>query len=235
MPGRDSQSTLLDKIGVAAVAALIVGPLIAWLRLVPAIRGFGLFALGGILATLVGLAAIVQLVRGRGLGLGRLAAVLAGALFVANAARGAGVPPINDFTTDLKDPPVFRHAATLPANQGRNLDYPADFVSIARACCDDLRPVRLAMRPPEAFALAKQVAAQMPNWTITSEDPASGTIEAVSTTRLFGFQDDVAIRVRDGGDVSIVDMRSKSRDGKGDLGTNAERIRRYVATLAAAK
>jgi uncharacterized protein (DUF1499 family) len=234
MPGRESQSTLLDKIGVCAIAALIVGPLIAWLRLVPALLGFGLFALSGIAATLVGIVAIVQLARGRGFGLGRLLAVLAGVAFVANAARGAGVPPINDFTTDLKDPPVFRHAATIPANRGRNLDYPADFVSIAQVCCADLQPARVALRPPEAFALAKRVATQVPDWTITFEDPASGTIEAVSTTQLFGFQDDIAIRVRDGGDVSIVDMRSKSRDGKGDLGTNADRIRKYVAAVAAA-
>jgi uncharacterized protein (DUF1499 family) len=72
----------------------------------------------------------------------------------------------------------------------------------------------------------------MPTWVITAEDPAGGTIEAVVTSRLFGFQDDVVIRVRpDGTGASRVDMRSKSRDGKGDLGANASRIRAYVSAL----
>ncbi|TMA41924.1 MAG: DUF1499 domain-containing protein, partial [Deltaproteobacteria bacterium] len=67
-------------------------------------------------------------------------------------------------------------------------------------------------------------------------DGASGTIEAVATTRVFGFQDDIAIRVRaDGSAASRVDVRSKSRDGKGDLGANAARIRAYVMALEAAR
>jgi uncharacterized protein (DUF1499 family) len=57
-------------------------------------------------------------------------------------------------------------------------------------------------------------------------------IEAVATSRLFHFRDDIAIRVRaDGGGGSRVDMRSKSRVGQGDLGVNAARIRAYMAEL----
>ena len=48
---------------------------------------------------------------------------------------------------------------------------------------------------------------------------------------IFGFEDDVAIRVRDVGGKSVIDMRSKSRDGRGDLGANAARIRAYVSAL----
>ena len=43
-------------------------------------------------------------------------------------------------------------------------------------------------------------------------------------TRLFRFVDDVAIRVRPRGAGSVVDLRSNSRVGGGDLGANAERI-----------
>jgi uncharacterized protein (DUF1499 family) len=72
----------------------------------------------------------------------------------------------------------------------------------------------------------------MPSWTITQADPGAGTIEAVATTRVFGFQDDIVIRVRPDGDgASRVDMRSKSRDGQGDIGTNAARIRAFVGNL----
>ena len=53
-------------------------------------------------------------------------------------------------------------------------------------------------------------------------------IEATDTTFWFGFKDDVAIRVRpdDGG--SVIDVRSVSRVGRSDLGTNARRILQFL-------
>ena len=71
----------------------------------------------------------------------------------------------------------------------------------------------------------------MPGWTITAVDPEKGLIEAVSVSRVFGFADDVVVRIRPEGTGSRVDVRSKSRDGQGDLGANAARIRAYVAAL----
>jgi uncharacterized protein (DUF1499 family) len=147
------------------------------------------------------------------------------------AARGAGAPRINDFTTDPADPPAFRHAATLPANAGRDLGYPPSFASVQQTCCADLRPARLRVAPAEAFGRARTAAERMPAWTITHADPEAGTIEAVATSRLFHFQDDIVIRVRPDGGGSRVDVRSKSRDGQGDFGANAARIRAYVAEL----
>jgi uncharacterized protein (DUF1499 family) len=221
-----------DRIGIVAVALMIVGPALAYLRVVPGLWGFISYALGGIVALVVGLIAVVQGFRGQGFGTGGAAALIAGVAFVLIAARGRGAPRINDFTTDLADPPTFRHAAALPQNAGRDLAYPADFRPIQQACCADLRPAHLALPPAEAYTRAQQLAASMPSWTVTDGDPNAGTIEAVATTRLFGFQDDIAIRVRpDGANGSRVDVRSKSRDGKGDLGTNAARIRTYVSAL----
>jgi uncharacterized protein (DUF1499 family) len=56
----------------------------------------------------------------------------------------------------------------------------------------------------------------------------------MATSRLFGFHDDIAIRVRPEADgTSRIDVRSKSRDGQGDLGVNAARIRTFVAALEA--
>jgi uncharacterized protein (DUF1499 family) len=161
--------------------------------------------------------------------------LVAGVAFVAIASRGFGHPRINDFTTDVADPPAFRQAATLPANAGRDLGYPKDFAAIQQGCCADLRPARVPAPPAEAFTRARRTAAAMPAWSITAEDPAAGTLEAVVTSRLFGFQDDVAIRVRADGAGSRVDVRSKSRVGQGDLGANAARIRAYVSALEASR
>jgi uncharacterized protein (DUF1499 family) len=230
--------TVTNTLGLVGGAAMLAGVVLAWLRVVPGMVGFVLFALGGLLCLVAAVAAIVRLVRGRGLGSGGVVSLVATALLVASAMRGAGLPRTNDFTTDLDDPPAFRHAATLPANAGRSLDYPAGFAEQQRACCADLRPARLAVPPADAFARARATAESMPRWEVTTSElsagnPSTGTVEAVATTAIFGFQDDIVIRVRPDptGAGSIVDLRSKSRDGRGDLGANAARIRDYVARL----
>ena len=59
------------------------------------------------------------------------------------------------------------------------------------------------------------------------------TAEAVASTRLLGFKDDVSIHVQaQAGDASLVHMRSRSRLGRGDFGTNARRIRVFQGALA---
>jgi hypothetical protein len=58
-----------------------------------------------------------------------------------------------------------------------------------------------------------------------------GTIQAVARTPVFGFPDDVALRLRLTPDGTLVDMRSASRGGRHDLGENARRIKRFLADL----
>ena len=68
-------------------------------------------------------------------------------------------------------------------------------------------------------------------WEIVASDPDKGHIEAVANTPFVGFKDDVVIRVAAGADGTLVDVRSKSRIGKGDMGVNAERVRNYATKL----
>jgi uncharacterized protein (DUF1499 family) len=56
-------------------------------------------------------------------------------------------------------------------------------------------------------------------------------IEATATTRLFGFKDDIVVRIRPAPQGSRLDIRSVSRVGRSDLGVNAQRIRAYLAKL----
>lgn len=227
---------MLNTVGLLALLAMTVGAGAAWLRLVPAMGGFVPFALGGIVCLVVGVTSFVQLVRGKGLTPGGGLAMVGAAVLVVAAAPGRGLPRINDFTTDLDDPPGFHKALGFPANEGRDMAYPAAFAAEQRACCADLAPTTLPLAKEAAIARVALVAASMPGWRVTATDVDTGTVEATSTTRLFGFQDDIVIRVRPAGDGgSRIDMRSKSRDGKGDLGANAARIRAFMTTLAAAK
>jgi uncharacterized protein (DUF1499 family) len=73
--------------------------------------------------------------------------------------------------------------------------------------------------------------AQAMNWEIVAADPADGRIEATATTFWYGFRDDVVIRVRPDGEGSRIDLRSVSRVGRSDAGTNARRIRSYLERL----
>lgn len=231
-PRDPERSAPLEVLAWIAVAAVVGGVALAWLRAVPALVGFRVFTLGGLVALLVGVVALVRRLRGRPLGTGSTIALAAGVLFVALALRAAGAPVINDVTTAPDDPPAFRHAATLPENAGRDLGYPATFADAQRACCADLVPVRVPRPAPDALALAAEVAGAMPGWTVTATDPAAGLVEAVATTAVFGFQDDVVIRVRPDGDGSRMDVRSKSREGRGDVGANASRIRAFAAAVS---
>ncbi len=225
-----------NALGLVAALATVSGPLLAHFGVAPPLGGFVLFALGGIICVLVGLWSIVQLIRGRGLTFGGALGVLAGLAFFGIAYGGRGYPRINDFTTDTADPPAFQQAGTLPPNAGRDLSYPKEYAAIQQECCADLHPAKLSVPPAEAYERALRTARGMPTWTVTRSDPAGPAIEAVSTSRMFRFQDDIVIRVRPepaGG--SRVDMRSKSRDGKGDMGVNTKRIRAFVDALEAAR
>jgi uncharacterized protein (DUF1499 family) len=146
--------------------------------------------------------------------------------------RSAGkVPPIHDITTDTEDPPAFLAVLPLRAGAPNPAEYPgAEVAAQQRTAYPDIQPVRLAMAPDAAFAEVRRAATAM-GWTIVAAVPAEGRLEAYAMTPFFGFVDDVVVRIRADGDGSRVDVRSKSRVGRSDVGTNAKRIRAFVAEL----
>jgi uncharacterized protein (DUF1499 family) len=95
----------------------------------------------------------------------------------------------------------------------------------------DIQPQRFKQPGGPVFAAALAVA-QASGWEIRLTDVAQGVIEATATTRLLKFKDDVTITVTQANGATVVNLRSKSRIGKGDLGTNARRIRAFQAELA---
>jgi uncharacterized protein (DUF1499 family) len=149
-------------------------------------------------------------------------------------------PAINDISTDLAEPPPFTHATTLAANEGRDMTYPPDFAPVVKKYYPDLRPARWGGTAGEVFDTALAAARGMARWEVTWSDREAGLIEAVATTALLRFRDDIVIRVRpatpdgDGTPTSEIDVRSKSRLGRGDLGANAARIRGFFEALGPA-
>ncbi len=144
----------------------------------------------------------------------------------------ACAPLINDITTTPDDPPSFRRAALLPENRGRDMTYSINNISRQRKAYPDLKPIVRADTPASAYDAAVEAAKRMPRWNIIAMDAATRVIEAVATTGLMRFKDDIVIEVRPKGDGSTINVRSKSRTGKGDLGTNAARIRAYAQELS---
>ena len=67
---------------------------------------------------------------------------------------------------------------------------------------------------------------------IIAIEPTEGRIEATATTFWFGFKDDVVIRITAEGANSQLDVRSKSRVGRSDVGANAARIRRLISVIS---
>ena len=55
-----------------------------------------------------------------------------------------------------------------------------------------------------------------------------GLIEAVDTTAIMAFKDDIVIRLRSDGEGTVIDLRSVSRVGVGDIGANAKRIKGFM-------
>jgi uncharacterized protein (DUF1499 family) len=140
-------------------------------------------------------------------------------------------PPIHDITTDTEDPPQYVAVLPLRANAPNKTVYGGDKVAaLQRKAYPDLQPVTLNVPPREAFDRALATVREM-GWDLVAGDAAAGRIEATDTTFWMGFKDDVVIRVRatDGG--SQIDVRSLSRVGGGDVGTNAKRIRAYLDAL----
>ena len=181
----------------------------------------------------VGIAAIVIAVLALAIPASRKRGVVmpVGALLIGALAFGVpfrfqqtarSVPRINDITTDTANPPKYMTTARA---------YPGEeFAKEQRAAYPDIKPVMLPVPPREAFERALKAAEAM-GWEVVGRDAAAGVLEAVDTTKWFGFKDDIAVRVAAAEGGSRIDVRSKSRVGRSDIGTNARRIRDYAERL----
>ena len=148
--------------------------------------------------------------------------------------QAKSLPPIHDITTDTVDVPVF--VAVRPLREGAHnpIDYAgAEIATQQQQAYPEIRPLVLPVPTAEAFDRALATAEAM-GWEVIASVTSEGRIEATATTPMFGFKDDVVIRIREAGTGSRIDLRSLSRVGRSDLGANARRIRAFLQRLAAA-
>lgn len=201
--------------------------------------GFSLAALGVIAALAAfegiwrdGRKGIGPALRGLLLGLAILVVPLVGAWKLVT------YPRLTDISTDLDDPPEFLLALSNRPPDAAPLDPPDDEeVELQRDGYPDIVPRHYPVGTARVFEDALAIA-ERSGWTMLGsqkpEEPENvGRIEAVDSTLLFGFRQDVVIRIVPDGEGALVDMRSAARNGAHDLGANAERIRTFFAELDA--
>jgi hypothetical protein len=151
--------------------------------------------------------------------------------------EGADVPGIHDISTDTVNPPGFVAILPLRADAPNTVEYggspsmtPERLAEETTRAYPDLKTVQIDEPPAAVFARALAAVENL-GWELVDQDSAAGRIEATDTTFWFRFKDDIVIRIQPSGTGSIVDARSLSRVGVGDVGTNARRLRAFFATL----
>lgn len=146
--------------------------------------------------------------------------------------RGQTMPAIHDISTDMQNPPAFIALAGLRSTFPNGVEYGGPTVAAAQLeGYPDITSLTLAAKPEEALAQCLRVARAL-GWEVVATSQADLRIEATDTTPFFAFKDDIIIRITPSGPASRVDLRSVSRVGRSDLGTNARRIREFYRLLA---
>jgi hypothetical protein len=198
-----------------------------------------------LLAVLLAIAAFVVIWNEGLRGLGRaLTAFLIGLAVLAwpsfEFVRGATLPAISDVTTDPSDPPRFLAVASARPSGANPVAYPGEEASLRqRIAYPGVKPYDIEASPDEVFNAALSLVEQRGWRILDSVTPRGGQregrIEAVALTLLMGFREDIAIRIRTSGSGVRIDMRSASRYGSHDLGSNARRIERFLSDLIDAR
>lgn len=221
-------------LSLVAAALLLAGPLGTRAGMWSFIIGFLMLGLSLLLA-LVG--ASLSLVGGIKTGQWSIAAagIIIGLIVVsvpsAVVLSARGTPPIHDITTDPDNPPAFVAILPLRAGAANPSDYAGSEVAVQqRRAYPDIQPLVLRATAAEAFDRALAVVRDL-GWEVVASDRSAGRIEAVDTTFWFGFKDDVVIRIAEIEGSARIDVRSKSRVGVGDVGTNARRVRTLLSRL----
>jgi hypothetical protein len=238
------------RIAFFSLAATLIAVVIVRsgaLDIVPALSTLAGALVLACVAILLALGAVVVIWR-EGTGGGRHAAtaVFIGLALIAYplylGIKGSRLPAISDITTDPIDPPQFDAIARLRPRDANPVVYAGLYAAEQQhAAYSDIEPDDTTATPQEAFDAAMKVIVKR-RWRIVDTRPPQpgpplrsgassgrdGVIEAVARTPILGFRDDVVVRIRPTSDGARIDVRSASRYGRNDIGTNAARVRNLI-------
>ncbi|MFT4823670.1 MAG: hypothetical protein ACI9DH_000967 [Halioglobus sp.] len=153
--------------------------------------------------------------------------LLPGVILLAGLLAGQGdIPPIHDISTDTLDPPTFASAAEMRGDGANSLTIKPESIAAQIASYPDIATMRSSEALEENYDKAISAATAL-GWDIYHQDLQSGAIEAVDSTAIMNFKDDIVIRLREADSETLIDVRSVSRVGVSDMGANAKRIRAF--------
>lgn len=145
--------------------------------------------------------------------------------------RAKQVPRIHDISTDTTNPPPFVEVLPLRKEASNSSEYGGDDIAAQQhQAYADIKPLLLTGAPDTVYKQALVVVKRL-GWEIVAAVPEELRIEATDTTFWFGFKDDIVIRIRADSDGSRLDIRSVSRVGLSDVGTNTRRIRDFIKRM----
>jgi len=243
------------RIALFSLAATFVAVIIVRsgaLEIVPALSTLaGALALACMAILLAFSAGIVIWQHGIGGGRQAVTALVIGTALIAYplylGVKAFRLPAIYDISTDPIDPPQFDAIARLRPRDANPVTYAGLYTAEQQhAAYPDIEPDETTATPQDAYAAAMKVIAKR-KWRVVDSRPPQGPlprvidarasqagtvrdgiIEAVARTPILGFRDDVVLRIRPTVDGARIDVRSASRYGRHDLGTNAKRVRGLI-------
>jgi hypothetical protein len=142
------------------------------------------------------------------------------------------LPWIYDITTDPIDPPRFEALARIRPRDANPVIYAGlSAAEMQRNAYPEIETLEQEATAQASYEAALAVVTKR-KWNIVARRPPErgreGRIEAVARTAIMGLREDLVIRVRADGQGSRIDMRSSSRYGSFDFGTNAARVRTLI-------
>lgn len=226
------------RIGVFSLAVVLLAIIIARSGLLDIIPVLATFAAGlalAIAAILFAFVAFAVIWRSGAPGLRyAVSGMLIGLALIAYPSylgtKGYRLPPLADITTDPLDPPRFEAIARVRTREANPVIYAGLYAAeLQRKAYPEIEPLLLTIVPQAAFEAAMTVVTKRKWRVVDARAPQAGRrdghIEAVARTPIMGFRDDVVIRIRPVRDGARLDIRSASRYGRYDFGTNAARIK----------
>ena len=230
-------ATWAFRVALFSIAVTLLGIVIVRagiLEIIPSLAAFGGGLLLAAIAVVLALGAFIVIWReglsGFGLALGAFligVAILGYPLYL--GARAYFLPPIYDITTDPIDPPRFEAIARLRGRDANPILYAGlRAAELQKAAYPKVEPLIVSAPPQLAYDATMSVLTKLKWRVVDARSPLAGRregrIEAVARTPILGFRDDVVLRLRTDPDGTRIDIRSTSRYGRHDFGTNAARV-----------
>jgi len=244
------------RIAMFSFAATVISVIVVRsgaLEIVPALSTFAGALMLAVVAILLALCALVVIwFEGSAGAKQAIAALFIGLALIAYPAylgiKAYRLPAIYDITTDPIDPPRFDAIARLRPRDANPITYAGLYAAEQQhTAYSDIEPDLTDSTAQESYDAAMKVITKR-KWRIVdarqpqggqpvanarAPQPAirDGIIEAIARTPIMGFRDDLVVRIRATSDGARIDVRSASRYGRHDFGTNASRVRNLISDI----